>query len=74
MTLDALGCERKVAEQIIEKGGDYALAVESNQNGLYDDVFVFMEEALEMISRGLTMTILRQAMKVMGGTRRAATG
>ncbi len=30
-----------------DKGADYALAVKGNQDGLYDDVFQFMEEALE---------------------------
>jgi len=47
VTLDAMGCQRKIAEQIIEKGADYVLAVKGNQDSLYDDVFQFMEEALE---------------------------
>ena len=53
VTLDAMGCQRKIAEQIIEKGGDYALAVKGNQDGLYDDVFQFMEEALERDFEGI---------------------
>ena len=53
VTLDAMGCQRKIAEQIIEKGGDYALAVKGNQDGLYDDVLQFMEEALESDFEGI---------------------
>ncbi len=47
VTLDAMGCQTKIAEKIIDKGADYALAVKGNQDGIYDDVFRFKEDALE---------------------------
>ena len=34
MTLDAAGCQTKIATQIIEQGADYILAVKNNQPGL----------------------------------------
>jgi predicted transposase YbfD/YdcC len=42
VTIDAMGCQTKIAEQIIEQGGDYLLAVKENQGHLYQDIeFVF---------------------------------
>lgn len=35
VTIDAMGCQRKIAEQIYEQGGDYVLAVKENQGSLY---------------------------------------
>jgi len=34
VTTDAMGCQRKIAEKIYEKQGDYLLAVKDNQKGL----------------------------------------
>lgn len=34
VTIDAIGCQRKIAQQIIAQGGDYILAVKENQPGL----------------------------------------
>jgi predicted transposase YbfD/YdcC len=36
ITLDAMGCQREIAEQIIEQKGDYVLRVKANQGGLQD--------------------------------------
>lgn len=38
VTLDAMGCQRAIAAQIIEQGGDYVLAVKENQPTLYAEV------------------------------------
>ena len=38
VTIDAMGCQREIAEQIVEGGADYVLAVKDNQSQLYDDV------------------------------------
>jgi predicted transposase YbfD/YdcC len=35
VTIDALGCQKEIAEQIVEQGGDYVLAVKENQPKLY---------------------------------------
>jgi predicted transposase YbfD/YdcC len=37
VTLDAIGCQREIAEAIVEKGADYILAVKGNQGFLLDD-------------------------------------
>lgn len=38
VTIDAIGTQTKIAKQIIEKGGDYLLAVKENQERLYQDL------------------------------------
>lgn len=43
VTLDAMGCQTKVAQQIIEKGGDYLLSLKGNQGNLHQDVKLFFE-------------------------------
>jgi predicted transposase YbfD/YdcC len=38
VTIDAMGTQTKIARQIIEQEGDYALALKDNQGTLYDEV------------------------------------
>src|SRR5438552_5040235 len=38
VTIDAMGTQTKIAEQIIEQEGDYALALKDNQGDLYEEV------------------------------------
>ena len=38
VTTDALNCQRAIAQQIVDRGGDYILALEGNQGILLDDV------------------------------------
>jgi len=47
VTIDAIGCQRELARQIIEQGGDYVLAVKGNQPALLEDVQLFLDDAHE---------------------------
>lgn len=38
VTIDAMGTQRTIAEQIIEQEGEYALALKDNQGNLYEEV------------------------------------
>ena len=38
VAIDAMGCQREIAEQIVEAGADYVLAVKENQGQLNDDL------------------------------------
>jgi predicted transposase YbfD/YdcC len=38
ISIDAMGCQKEIAEQIIDSGGDYLLALKGNQKELYDAV------------------------------------
>jgi len=42
VTIDAIGTQKEIAQQIIDKGGDYVLAVKKNQGKLWDEMkFIF---------------------------------
>ncbi len=43
VTIDAMGCQKKIAELIIAGGADYVLAVKRNQGNLYEDIKLFFE-------------------------------
>jgi predicted transposase YbfD/YdcC len=38
ITIDAMGCQTKIAREIIDKGAEYILAVKENQKELFDDI------------------------------------
>jgi predicted transposase YbfD/YdcC len=44
VTTDALNCQRAIAQQIVDQGGDYALALKGNQGTLRDDVRLFLDD------------------------------
>ena len=44
VTMDALNCQRTIAQQIIDQGGDYVLALKGNQATLHDDVRLFLDD------------------------------
>jgi predicted transposase YbfD/YdcC len=44
VTIDAMGCQRDIAQQIIDQKADYVLALKGNQGSLQADVEVFMAE------------------------------
>lgn len=50
ITIDAMGCQREIAKQIIDQGGDYMLAVKGNQEKLYQDVQKLMYEVRPAIN------------------------
>jgi predicted transposase YbfD/YdcC len=41
VTIDAMGCQHKIAKKIIDRGGDYVLAVKENQPELEQDIREF---------------------------------
>jgi len=44
VTLDAMGCQRQIAQKIVDKKADFVLALKGNQGTLQDDVKLFVEE------------------------------
>jgi len=44
VTLDAMGCQRNIAQTIIDKKADYILGLKGNQGALRNDVEVFANE------------------------------
>ncbi|HSN23832.1 MAG TPA: ISAs1 family transposase [Methylomicrobium sp.] len=44
VTIDAMGCQKTIAEKTIDKGGDYLLALKGNQSSLHDNVRLHFEQ------------------------------
>jgi predicted transposase YbfD/YdcC len=44
VTIDAIGCQRDIAQKIVDKKADYLLALKGNQGSLRDDVELFVAE------------------------------
>jgi predicted transposase YbfD/YdcC len=53
ITIDAMGTQTKIAEQIIEQKADYCLALKGNQSSLHDDVRLYFET--EMVDKTTNM-------------------
>ena len=47
VTLDAMGCQKTIAEQVTQAGGDYVLTVKENQGHLYEDILGCFVRAIE---------------------------
>lgn len=47
VTIDAMGCQRKIAETIIDKKADYILGLKGNQGALRQDVELLFDEQTE---------------------------
>jgi predicted transposase YbfD/YdcC len=46
VTIDAMGCQKEIARQIIEAGGNYVLAVKENQPMLHAKVRTLLDEGI----------------------------
>lgn len=44
VTIDAMGCQRDIAQKVLEKKADYLLALKGNQGSLREDVELFVAE------------------------------
>jgi predicted transposase YbfD/YdcC len=46
VTIDAMGCQTAIASQIVDQGGDYVLALKSNQPTLHEDAKLLLDEGI----------------------------
>ena len=53
VTIDAIGCQKEIAGQIVEQGGDYVLAVKENQPTLFADIGTLCQQALDTDFAGI---------------------
>lgn len=53
VTIDAMGCQKAIAEKIVAGGGDYVLTVKENQEHLYDDIQQSFVDAYDKDFAGL---------------------
>ena len=47
VTIDAMGCQRDIAQKIRDRSGHYVLALKGNQSALQEDVKTFMDDRIE---------------------------
>jgi predicted transposase YbfD/YdcC len=47
VTIDAMGCQKAIAQKIIDQGGDYILTVKDNQENLHGDIQQALQRAFE---------------------------
>src|SRR6201985_1449675 len=50
VTVDALNCQRAIAQKIVDQGGDYVLALKGNQGSLHDDVIRYFDDPASKIT------------------------
>jgi predicted transposase YbfD/YdcC len=53
VTIDAMGCQKAIAQKIVDQGGHYALTVKENQEHLLQDIQQEFEKALDADFAGL---------------------
>jgi predicted transposase YbfD/YdcC len=70
VTIDAMGCQREIAQKIIAKKADYVLALKGNQGSLREDVEVF---AAEQKARNFADTTISQDTTIDGDHGRIET-
>jgi predicted transposase YbfD/YdcC len=46
VTIDAMGCQKDIAKQIVDKQGHYVLGLKANQQGLYEDVKTYLDDGI----------------------------
>jgi predicted transposase YbfD/YdcC len=69
ITIDAMGCQKKIAEQIVDQGGHYVLQVKGNQPELHD----LVKETFDELTAGKLAVRYRQHEEVDGGHGRVET-
>jgi predicted transposase YbfD/YdcC len=44
VTIDAMGCQTKIAQAVLDRGADYLLAVKDNQPSLHDEIRRYLDD------------------------------
>ena len=70
VTIDAMGCQRKICQQIIDQEADYVIGLKGNQGSLREDVERFFDEHCE---RGIGGNFIKQSQTVDGDHGRIET-
>jgi predicted transposase YbfD/YdcC len=53
VSIDAIGCQKEIVEQIVDGGGDYLIVVKENQGTLYQDIKACFARAQEKDFEGV---------------------
>jgi predicted transposase YbfD/YdcC len=66
VTIDAMGCQKDIAQKVVDRGGQYVLAVKANQETLHEDLRLFLDDAIERDFRGIAHDSYEQTEKGHG--------
>jgi len=66
VTIDAAGCQKKIAAKIIDGGGDYVLSLKGNQGHLHDDVAAWFLAQMENDFADVTVRKYEEVVKGHG--------
>ena len=66
VTIDAMGSQKDIAQKVLDKAGQYVLAVKSNQETLYEDIRLFLGDAIENGFCGIEHDLYEQTEKGHG--------
>jgi len=66
VTIDAMGCQKDIAHKVVERGGQYVLAVKANQGTLHEDIHLFLDDAMEHGFQGIEHDSYEQTEKGHG--------
>jgi predicted transposase YbfD/YdcC len=72
VTIDAMGCQKEIAADIVSGGAEYLLAVKENQPHLYQDIEQAFDEALDQGEPGVDFTEC-QTEEIRSGRRETRT-
>ncbi len=56
VTLDAMGCQKKIAREIVEADADYVLALKGNQETVHEEIQTFLDDAIRTDPKTLAYT------------------
>jgi predicted transposase YbfD/YdcC len=66
VTVDAMGCQKAIAEKIVDQGGDYILQVKDNQLSLHQDLQLLFAEGMREDCLGVDHTFVQEMAKGHG--------
>ena len=61
VTIDTIGCQKEIVQQIREAGGDYVITLKKNPRGLDQRVEALFKEALKKRYQGFVFSSYREA-------------
>ncbi|PHM49692.1 hypothetical protein Xmir_01140 [Xenorhabdus miraniensis] len=56
VTIDTMGCQYKISDQIVERKADYVLALKGNQGEFHDNIKLFLDTQLTKEFTGISHT------------------
>lgn len=59
LTIDAMGCQKAIADLIVKQGGNYVIGLKGNQQSLHDEVVNFFDQAKAIDFEGVQHTTHR---------------